>query len=149
MRDVANDRSSAEAFGRRLRQLMREKGYVSDTSRSRVEVTALAEAAGTSYEMARRYADGRSRTRADTMQKIADWLGVAPAVLAWGSAEESSVDEELLRKCITAMIEAQIRTGITLDADRAARLVAMLYLEEVDGRSPASATVDRMLKAVS
>lgn len=149
MRDMANDKSSAEAFGRRLRQLMRAKGYVSDTSRSKVDVTALADAAGTSYEMARRYADGLATPRADTMQKIATWLGVAPAVLAWGGSDESSVDEEVLQKCISGMIEAQIRTGITLDAERAARLVAMLYLEEVDGRSPASATVDRMLKAVS
>jgi transcriptional regulator with XRE-family HTH domain len=147
---MATEKTAAEAFGARLCELMRSKGIVSDTARSGVDVSALAHAAGTSYEMARRYAEGNAVPRAQTLERIAAWLGVAPSLLAWGNSEKSaSISAEALEECITAVIEAQIKTGITLSAERAARLVSLLYLESLDGRSPGSATVERMLKAVS
>ena len=87
--------------------------------------------------------------RRGTIQRIAAWLGVAPSMLEWGPREESSIDGEALQECIQAVIEAQIKTGVTLSAELAARLVSLLYQELKDGRLLVSATVERMLKAVS
>lgn len=142
---------SAAAFGQRLRDLMRAKRHTSDTARSGVDVNALADAAGTSYEMARRYAEGMAVPRADTLQRIADWLDVAPSVLAWGSdgGVGSTINTEVLQQCIAAVTEAQEKTGTAVSSERAARLVAMLYLEAIDGRSPAPATVARMITAMA
>lgn len=146
---MSKQKTPADAFGERLRELMREKGHVSGKARSGVDVGSLSDAAGTSYEMARRYAEGMAVPRRGTIQRIAAWLGVAPSVLEWGTREESSINGEALQECIQAVIEAQMKTGITLSAERAARLVSLLYQESMDGRLPASATVERMLKAVS
>lgn len=77
-----SDTTAAGAFARRLRELMRAQGYVSDTARSGVDVVALAGAAGTTYEMARRYAEGHAVPRPDKLHRIAAWLGVPAAALA-------------------------------------------------------------------
>lgn len=144
-----SDNPAAQAFAERLGALMRAAGRVSDSSRSGVDVVALAEAAGTSYEMARRYAEGLAIPRADTMARIAAWLDVAPAVLAWGPGEEtgSTINQEVLQQCIKAVMDAQARAGVDVPTERAAALVAALYQEAMDGRFPLPATVSRMLKA--
>lgn len=136
-------------FGHRLRELMRAAGRVSESARSGVDVSALAEAAGTTYEMARRYAEGQAVPRRDKLQRIAAWLGVPAASLAWGSTEEQAVNVEVLQQCITAVIEAQARARVALTSERAAALVAALYQEAIDGRFPVSATVARMIKAMA
>ncbi len=111
---------------------------------------ALSRAAGISYEMARRYAEGVAMPRPDTLERIASWLDVAPASLAWGIAGgSSSIDAEVLQQCIAAVREAQKKTGATLTPEREAKLVAMLYLEAAEGRRPAQAAIARMLRALS
>lgn len=148
---MTRERTTAAArFGQRLRELMRARRHTSDTARSGVDVGALADAAGTSYEMARRYAEGMAVPRTDTLQRIAEWLKVAPALLAWGAQEgDSSIDQEVLQRCIAAVMQAQATTRITIEPERAARLVSLLYLEAMDGRTPQPATVARMLKTLA
>lgn len=144
-----SDITAAGAFAHRLRELMKAAGKVSESSRSGVDVVALAEGAGTSYEMARRYAEGLALPRPATLQRIAEWLGVAPAALAWGSTEDQAINPEVLQQCIQAVIEAQAKTGLNLSSERAAALVAALYQEAIDGRVPVPATVARMLRAMA
>jgi transcriptional regulator with XRE-family HTH domain len=134
-------------FAARLRALMIERGYVSESARSGVDLNALAKAADTSYEMARRYAEGIAAPRADKMAMIAAWLGVAPGLLLWGDKNTNAIDAEALQACIRAVTEAQARTGQTLSTDRAARLVALLYEETMAGRNPTPATIDLMIRA--
>ena len=144
-----SDTTAAGAFARRLRELMRAQGYVSDTARSGVDVVALAGAAGTTYEMARRYAEGQAVPRADKLHRIADWLGVPAAALAWGSGgEDQPINAEVLQQCIEAVMKAQEKTGQALTTERAAALAAALYQEAIDGRLPLPATVARMVRAM-
>lgn len=121
---------------------------VSDSSRSGVDVAALAQAAGSSYEMARRYAEGAAIPRPDKLKRIADWLGVTAAALAWGAQDTGSIDTEVLQQCIHAVIEAQTRAGITLTTEKSAGLVAALYQEAIEGRKPRAESVARMLRAM-
>lgn len=145
-----SDTTAAGAFSRRLRELMRAQGHVSDTARSGVDVVALAEAAGTTYEMARRYAEGQAVPRHDKLQRIADWLGVPAAALAWGSGrDDQPINAEVLQQCIAAVMTAQAKAGLQLTTERAAALVAALYEEAIDGRLPAAATVARMVRAMA
>ena len=144
-----------EKFSQRLRELMRAKGHVSATSKSGVDVAELARVAETSYEMARRYAEGIALPRPDKMKRIAAWLGVTPGLLAWGQEAEEEpphdVDPETLAKCIEAVMNAQskLKVGGGISLDRAAALVAILYPEAKEGRFPVQTTVDRMLKALA
>lgn len=142
--------TAAEAFGHRLRELMRAAGRVSESARSGVDVVALADAGGTSYEMARRYAEGKAIPRPDTLRRIADWLGVPASALAWGADEQDGgINTEVLQQCITAVIEAQAKARVTLTSERQAALVAALYQEAIDGRFPVPATVARMIRAMA
>jgi transcriptional regulator with XRE-family HTH domain len=142
--------TAAAAFGQRLRELMQQRGQSSGTARSGVDVSALAAGAGTSYEMARRYAEGRALPRPGTLQRIAEWLGVPTGSLAYGPQEGvAAIDSEMLQACIQAVLMAQAETGLILGADRAARLVAMLYAEAMEGREAVPATVARMLRAMA
>ena len=126
---------------------MIERGHISESARSGVDLNALAKAADTSYEMARRYAEGIAAPRADKIAMIAAWLGVAPGLLLWGDKNTNVVDTEALQACIRAVTEAQERTGLNLSTERAARLVALLYEETMAGRSPGPATIDLMVRA--
>lgn len=137
------------AFAQRLRELMKARGLVSGSSRSGVDVAALAHAAGSSYEMARRYAEGVAMPRPDKLTRIAEWLGVTASALAWGTREAGSIDTEALQRCIKAVTEAQTRAGITLSTEKAAGLVAALYQEAIDGRLPRADLVARMLRAMA
>jgi transcriptional regulator with XRE-family HTH domain len=142
--------TAAKAFGQRLRELMRAKRRLSPTSRSGVDVRALATAAGISYEMARRYAEGMAVPRPDTLHRIAEWLETSAGALAYGVEEnDAAINAEVLQQCITAVMEAQATTGARVSTEKAAALVAALYQEAMDGRPPAPATVRRMLRAMS
>jgi transcriptional regulator with XRE-family HTH domain len=149
---MKSDKSAAaKSFGARLRSVMAEKGLISKGSRSGVDVPKLAEIAQTTYEMARRYAEGVAIPRPDKLQAIADWLGVEPGTLAWGESTQSSavVDGELLQKCLTAVMHAQNTTGRHLSMDQAAHIVAVLYQEAATGRMPAADGVELMVKALA
>lgn len=134
-------------FVERLRAAMLARGRTSDTSRSGVDVNALAAAAGISYEMARRYAEGLAIPRPDKLEAIARWLGVSPSALMWGE-ETHSINRKVLEVCVAAVQEAQNRTRITLTTEKSAHLVAILYEEAMAGRQPTPTTVDLLLRAV-
>lgn len=132
-------------FAERLRAAMLRRGYASEGSRSGVDVTRLAEAAQTTYEMARRYAEGAAIPRPDKMEAIAAWLGLSPGELAWGDAG-GQLNEGMLEKCLRAVTEAQGRTGKKLTTEQAAHAVATLYAEALAGRFPATESIDLMLR---
>jgi transcriptional regulator with XRE-family HTH domain len=134
------------AFARRLRDAMTERGHVSAGARSGVDIASLARAAGISYEMARRYAEGAAIPRPNKLEAIARWLGVDPGFLAWGANESEPINLQTLETCLTAIAEAQRRTGRTLTTEKAAHLVALLYQEAIAGRHPVQETVDLLLK---
>lgn len=144
---MAKVKPQPEGFVERLRAAMLARGYASDTSRSGVDVNALAAAASITYEMARRYAEGLATPRPDKIEAIAAWLGVSPGALMWGQ-ETHQINTKVLQQCVMAVHEAQRRTRITLTTEKAAHLVAILYEETSKGKSPTADTVDLMLRAV-
>jgi transcriptional regulator with XRE-family HTH domain len=141
---------SAE-FGRRVRARMVELGLVSPTSRSGVDVSALAKAAGCSYEMARRYADGVAVPRMQTIESIAEFLRVSPAHLVYtgraSTASPPTVDRQELEKCLTAVQEAARRLGRSLSNEQTARIVAALYAETAAGRRPSTESLELLIRA--
>lgn len=73
--------TAKEAFARRLVDAMLEHGYKSSrNAKSGVDVGPLAQKAGVSREMARRYTEGAAVPDLNKMSLIADWLAVR---LAW------------------------------------------------------------------
>lgn len=144
-----SEKRQSEAFAARLRDVMRARGHVSPTSRSGVDVTALVHAAGTSYEMARRYAEGSALPKAETVETLARWLGVSPGGLMWGDeAGRAEIDVGVLEQCIAAVSAAQKRTGKTVTTEQAARVVAVLYRQAKAGRIPATESIDLILEAI-
>ena len=145
--EMTGTKTTAKAFSQRLRAAMESKGMTSAGSRSGIDVAALAKAAGTSYEMARRYAEGAAVPRPDTLAAIARWLGTSPDALLWGRAAGAQLDPGLLEKCLHAVTEAQARTGRSLSTEKAAHLVALLYQEAIEGRFPEPSTLDLLVRA--
>lgn len=140
-------KNAAAAFGERLRTLMVERGLVSPGAKSGVDVTRLAEAADSTYEMARRYAEGQAIPRPDKLSAIARWLGVSSSQLAYGDKPAAGLDEGLLEQCIGAIQVAQERAGVNLPTETAARMVARLYREAAaNGGVPAQETVDMLVR---
>lgn len=126
---------------------MREQNRTSSSAKSGIDVAKLAEAAATSYEMARRYAEGAAMPRPDKLAAIAKWLGVSVSTLAFGEDQPmASIDEKVLQQCIEAIQAAQARTGQTLTAENAAHLVAVLYREATTSRIPSQDSVDLLVK---
>jgi transcriptional regulator with XRE-family HTH domain len=111
-------------------------------------VSKLAHAAGISYEMARRYAEGMAAPRPDKLAAIAAWLGVSPSSLAYGVDDQAlaGVDEKLLAKCLTAIQEAQRRTGLQLSPEKAAFMTAAIYKEAASGSIPTASSIDLLLR---
>lgn len=64
-----------EDFALRLNELMSERGLT---------IGQLKDAAGVTYEMARRYTLGTAKPRDEKMLKISEWLNVSPAYLDYG-----------------------------------------------------------------
>lgn len=60
----------------------------------------LKDVAGVSYEMARRYKLGIAEPRKDKLEKIAEFFGVTPSWLQFGTGEQSAKEDELETKMI-------------------------------------------------
>ena len=144
---MTRENHETKAFARRLCDLMRARGHVSPGSNSGVDVSAMANALGISYEMARRYAEGLAMPRPGKLAALARWLGVTPAALAFGAQATNKIDERVLGECLRAIREAQERTGVSLSTERAAHLVAVLYGEAQSGEIPTAKTVELMIRA--
>lgn len=142
----------AREFAERVRQAAQARGYTSDRSRSGVDVAALAAATESSYEMARRYAEGLALPRAEVARLLAKWLRVSVAWLMYGEGEMeggADIDPVLLEECLRAVAEAQRSAGITLATDRLAQLVAALYRESLAGReAPSPTSIAAALRAL-
>ncbi|MGD9599956.1 MAG: hypothetical protein AB7P94_16960 [Steroidobacteraceae bacterium] len=144
---VSSDKDAAALFGARLREAMLAAGHVSRGARSGVDVARLAEASQTTYEMARRYAEGLAMPRPDKLKAIAQWLGVSPASLAYDAAPADAIDAGKLQQCLEAVTHAQVRTGQTLKTEQAAQLVALLYAEVSAGRMPTAESLDLLVRS--
>lgn len=143
--------TDVSAFARRLQEWANRRGFTSGRSRSGVDVVKLAEAVGSSYEMARRYADGLAMPKPDGVRAIARWLRISPTFLAYGEGEPEDagiVDSSLLEQCLRAVTEAQRSAGVELSTDRLAQLVAALYREACEGSAPSSASVAAALRVL-
>lgn len=143
----SSDKDAAALFGARLRELMVAAGYVSRGARSGVDVAKLAEASRTTYEMARRYAEGIAMPRPDKLAAIARWLGTSPACLAYDAEPQNAIDSGKLQQCLEAVTHAQARTGQSLTTEQAAHLVALLYTELNAGRMPTAESLDLLVRS--
>lgn len=145
---MAENSKAAQAFAERLVAAMKAKGLTSDRSRSGVDVAALSKAVGVSYEMARRYLEGRATPRPDVVNAMAQWLGMSTTSLLHGdSAASGDVDLTALERCVLAVTEAQQISGVALEANQAARIVAQLYAEAVHGNTPSVPTIAALIRA--
>lgn len=139
----------AGEFGDRLRGLMKARGHISTGNASGVDVTALAAVAGSTYEMARRYVEGRAIPRADKLGRIAGWLGVESAQLLYGEEPKNTnriIHQEVLQSCLEAARRAAEISGRDLSARQMAKLVALLYEEAIDGRTMNDSLIARLLR---
>lgn len=75
---MVENESKYQAFADRLNSLMREEG---------VDVNALKDISGVSYEMARRYTLGTAKPRDEKLEKIAKHFGVTMPYLDYGVGE--------------------------------------------------------------
>ncbi len=73
-----------EAFAARLNTALKSKNQRSNRAQNGVCAKALAEIAGCSYQMARKYTTGLAMPEYATTLAIANWLEVSPGWLAFG-----------------------------------------------------------------
>jgi len=143
---------SAEAFASRLRAACQDRGHVSARNSSGVDVNAVAQNAGCSYEMARRYVAGLAVPGEDTMRQIAAWLRVPVAWLALGEVAErpqGDISPAYLEACLIAIQEAQKIAGVELPPGRVAALAAALYQEAMEGKPLSARTVAASIRALT
>lgn len=145
--------AEVERFGGRLRDAATRLGFTSGRSKSGVDVVELARVIGSSYEMARRYAEGVAMPKWETARLIAEWLKVDVTWLMHGEAkqpriESTEVNSALLEECIAAVADAQKSAGVSLSTDRQAQLVVSLYQAAVAGVHPSVASVAATLRAL-
>ncbi|EDR6330480.1 helix-turn-helix domain-containing protein, partial [Salmonella enterica subsp. enterica serovar Hillingdon] len=86
--------NTQQDFAARLKAEMSKKG---------LSVKDLGLACGITYEMARRYTLGTAKPREEKLLKIAEWLGVEPAWLEYGS-RSSSVNDAGDSPALTASV---------------------------------------------
>lgn len=144
--------TEARDFASRLRQAALLRGFISDRSRSGVDVVALAAAVESSYEMARRYAEGIAMPKPEVVLLISRWLRVSSSWLMYGEGEmegDPDIDPVLLERCLRAVEEAQQSAGIQLPTDRLAQLVAALYREARQGGAPSANSIAAALRALA
>lgn len=113
---------------------------------------ALADATGSSYEMARRYAEGAAVPGPDIVRKIGAWLRVSTVWLLYGDGPmegPGDIDISLLEACLAAAAEAQRIAGISLSDPQRAALVAALYKQASKGAPPSADTVAATLAALA
>lgn len=147
---MATDSEAAQAFAERLRELMAQQGHVSRRNKSGVDVAALAKGAGTSYEMARRYVEGRAIPRPDVLEAIAHWLHVPTISLAYGApAASGEINVQALERCIKAVEDAQHMAVVRLGRDQAARAAAQLYGEVSKGEKLSVSTLATIIKIMA
>lgn len=141
---------ATEAMAARIQQAAKERGATSERSRSGVDVSAMADAIGASYEMARRYAEGLATPKGEVLAELARRLRVPIAWLAHGEgARDGGVDERALEACIQAVVEAQAAAGVKLEPQRAASLVASLYARVAAGAKPDTSTLAATIRALA
>jgi transcriptional regulator with XRE-family HTH domain len=146
---MAQNSKAAQGFADRLVAAMRAKGMTSNRSRSGVDVAALAKAAGVSYEMARRYVEGKANPKPDVVSVMAQWLGMSTASLLYGeSGASADVNLDALERCMLAVTDAQQSAGLSLSPEEAARVVAQLYAEAVKGHGPSVSTLTALIRAI-
>lgn len=84
-----NDRETlTRNFSSRLIRLLIQNGYTSRSASTGVKVKELAQHAGCSFEMARRYTNGTALPDPLAIKNIANWLNVEPGWLLFGSTQE-------------------------------------------------------------
>ncbi|MCX7118211.1 MAG: hypothetical protein NTW94_10005 [Legionellales bacterium] len=85
-------------FARRITFLMQQQNLGSTKSKAGVKVSMLAEIAGCSHQMARRYVLGQALPDIDITYKIAKWLKVSPGWLLFGEETEipNNIDQKNL-----------------------------------------------------
>ena len=76
-----------QSFSKRLSSVLQKEGYSSNRSRAGVEINKLADVAGVSYQMARKYALGMALPEYHIIPKIAKWLNVSSSWLLFGEKE--------------------------------------------------------------
>jgi hypothetical protein len=136
----------------RIQKAARLRGHTSDRSKSGVDIQKLADATGSSYEMARRYAEGAAVPPPDAVREIGRWLKVSVTWLLFGDGAmegASSVDVTTLQKCLEVALDAQRIAGVTLPSARLALLVAGLYKQATKGSAPAADSVAATLGALA
>lgn len=98
-------------FSERLVSLMREKGYISERSKSGIQINKLAKTCDCSNQMARKYILGLALPEVDVTVKIAKWLDISPGRLLFGETYETSNKPNLL--CVEPDILEYILTKTT------------------------------------
>lgn len=140
------------AFSKRLVAAMKAAGHISTGNHSGADVGKLAKAAGTTYEMARRYVEGQALPRAPKLERIARWLGTSSSALLYGQEEPQSprqtINTETLQACIEAAKRAEQLAGAAIPPEKMAKLVALLYEEAAEGRQVASGMLPRLLRLI-
>lgn len=142
---------TADGFAARLRMAAQKRGHTSARNKSGVDVSAVATAAGCSYEMARRYVDGLAMPPEPVQRALADWLRVPLAWLALGEDGNATtpLDLRTLEACLAAVEEAQQLAGVELTPARVAALVAALYREAAGGEPVTARAVAASLRALN
>lgn len=144
--------TEALEFSARLREAAEVRGRTSSRARSGVDLSSMAKAAGVSFELARRYADGLAMPRPKIVRALADWLAVRAEWLLFGEGgmdPEPDLNLDLLESCITAVEEAQNIAGMRLPSARQASLVAELYRDALVGVSPSARSVSAVIRALA
>lgn len=144
---MSEDSEACRAFAARLREAMKRKRMTSERSRSGVDVGALARRAGVSYEMARRYVEGKAMPRPDVLEQIAGSLDLSVAELAFGSLPVADgIDADRLAACMLAVEQGQAEASVRLSLEQKARIAARLYEERGAIGSPS--VIAALLRAV-
>lgn len=130
---------------------MKARGLISTVAASGVDVGALAKAAGTTYEMARRYSEGRAMPRHDKIERIAEWLETTSQDLLYGTQQATParlIHTEALQSCIQAAQRAEQLSGKQLKPEAMAKLVAILYEEAMEGKQMSEDLLARILRFI-
>lgn len=144
------DQSVKDAYSDRLRKAMRHRGYVSTRASSGVDMIALANAAGVSREMARKYVDGKSIPRADVQELICNWLKISQQWLQYGDGQmerisAGEIDRAKMRDCFIAVTRAEKELGCKLTPGQEMDLAIHLYYNEDDNNIKKIESIIKML----
>lgn len=105
-------------FSERLNLKLRETGYHSKRISGGVQLTELANIAGVSYQMARKYSSGIALPEPEVVMKIARWLNVSPGWLIFGedtSHQIMGVEQIVIQRDLLSYILSKIFEIFSLD----------------------------------